>query len=263
MTGVFKIFLFLLTSTLAISCTRPPLPPPIVLFDQAHGQQSLIENTDLFGLSDLAENFKQHTFDVQSSREPLTDQSLNNVAVLVISGARTPLSGQEIQALHTYLNKGGQLCLLLDAKETLSPLLQSLNIAVSNGLIHAQTSPAAPEAQTDFFVTDLAPHPLTKGLRQFKLSSSWALNTSLEANSIAKTGPQTWIDLNGNNARDGNDAQQAFSVVVTGQLGHGHFVLFADSTIFQNRSFRSHNQKLAENLSSWFKKGSYYTRNSH
>lgn len=256
---ILKASLLMLTAILAISCRRPPLPPPIVLFDQGHDQQAQIEHTGDSGLFWLAKKFSEQGFEVRSSTNPLSMEALKDISTLIISGPLSPLSIQEIQALHTFLNQGGQLCIMLEKASPAAQLLETLNVAVSNGVIQKPLDTAAADGKTDIiFVTDIAAHPLTKGINQLELHGSWALNTQLEANVIAKTSSQAWIDLNHNNSFEPGDAQQSFSVIITGQLGHGHFIVFADDTIFLNRFLKGQNLSLAENIAQWLRQGSYY-----
>lgn len=253
--------LCLLVSILPLfACKRAPLPPPVVLFDQGHGQHFLVGNKGELDLSKLGETFTAQGFQVKTSSpdQPFTDAALANVSTVVISGAFKPISDAEVEVVKKFIDRGGQLCVMLHISSPLAPLLNNLGVAVSNGVIREQTNVPQPETPTDFFVTDLATHPLTKGLAQINFYGTWALNVEQPANVIAKTSPQAWVDLNNNNNLDPEDATQAFSVVVTGQLGHGYFIVFADDAIFQNRFLVGPNQQLAKNLAGWLKAGSYY-----
>lgn len=49
------------------ACKRAPLPPPVVLFDQGHGQHFLVENKGELDLSKLGETFKALGFQVKMS----------------------------------------------------------------------------------------------------------------------------------------------------------------------------------------------------
>lgn len=243
------------------ACKKAPLPPPVVLFDQGHGQHFLVDNTGELDLSKLGEIFTGQGFQVKatSADQAFTEKSLEGVSTLIISGAFMQLSNDEVGVIKKFIDHGGQLCVMLHISPPLATLLNNLGVAVSNGVIREQTNLPTPEAPTDFLVTDLATHPLTKGLTQFNLYGSWALNTEQPANVIAKTSPQAWVDLNNDKRLDpAGDAIQAFAVLVTGQLGHGHFAVFADDAIFQNRFLVGANQQLATNLAAWLKAGSYY-----
>jgi len=251
----------LLTALLPLSaCKRIP-PTPVVLFDQGHGQHFLVESKGELDLSQLGETFTAKGFQVRSTpkEQVFTDDSLRGVSTLVISGAFKPISDAETTVIKKFLDNGGQLCVMLHIAPPLAALLNNLGVAVSNGVIREQANLPKPENPTDFAAVDLAPHPLTKGLNQINFYGTWALDTEQPANVIARTSPQAWIDLNGNKTFDPEgDAIQAFTVAVTGQLGHGRFVVFGDDAIFQNRFLAGPNQQLANNLVNWMKEGSAY-----
>lgn len=257
-----KVFIFALLGLLLPlgACKRAPLPPPVALFDQGHGQHFLVENKGELDLSKLGETFKSVGFQVKTSApdQVFTDEVLADVSTLIISGAFKPMSDAEVEVVKKFIARGGQLCVMLHIASPLATMLNNLGVAVSNGVIRELNNLPQSEKNTDFFVTDLAPHPLTKGLTQINLYGTWALNVEQDANVVGRTSPQAWVDLNNNNTHDPDDATQAFSVVVTGQLGNGHFAIFADDAIFQNRFLDGPNQQLANNLVAWLKAGSYY-----
>lgn len=260
--GMTRKFSCCLMASLLVlgACKRAPLPPPVVLFDQGHGQHFLVEKKDELDLSKLGEAFVAGGFQVKSSaaEQVFTDDALKNVSTLIISGAFKPVTDDEVVVLKNFIDRGGQLCVMLHISSPLAPLLNNLGVAVSNGVVREQANLLGLDAPTDFFVKDLAKHPLTKDLSQINFYGTWALNVEQPANVIAKTSPQAWVDLNNDKTLDSGDAAQAFSVVVTGQVGHGYFVVFADDAIFQNRFLVGPNQQLAGNLVAWLKAGSYY-----
>nr|MBF0222469.1 DUF4350 domain-containing protein [Desulfobulbaceae bacterium] len=230
-----------------------------MLFDQGHGQQFLIENNGPLDLSIFAGMFRDQNFEIRTSTGPFTKETLANVSTVIISGPFKPITVPEIVALQEFLNEGGQLSIMLHIGSPAAQLLSSLGVAISNGVIQEQKNLLADAPPTDFIVKELASsHPLTKELTEVKFYGAWALNTQLEANVIAKTSPTAWIDLNDNGTLETNDAVQPFSVIITGQLGHGHFIVFADDAIFQNSFITEQNKVLAANLAAWLKQGSYY-----
>ena len=249
--------LYLSCITLA-GCTRPSLPPPVILFDQGHGQRFLIENTEELDLSKLASVFSEQGFTVKSSNQLFTKELLTGISTLVISGPFKPISLSETTVIQRFLNDGGQLCVMLHIGFPVNDLLHSLGVAVSSGVIREQLNQHDKSKPKDFFVNNLAEHPITKNLEKINFYGAWALNTQLEANIIAKTSPSAWIDLNKNNTLEKGDAVQPFNVIVTGQMGHGHFMVFSDDAVFQNRFLANENHVLAVNLAKWLKEGSYY-----
>ncbi|MBA3015931.1 MAG: GldG family protein [Proteobacteria bacterium] len=251
----------LMASLLTIGACKRVAPPPVVLFDQSHGQQFLVENDKELDLSQLGEIFTAKGFQVKSSPpdQAFTDNTLHGVSTLIISGAFKPINDSEITVIKKFLDNGGQVCVMLHIGSPVTALLNNLGVAVSNGVIREHNNMPHPENPTDFFVANFPTHPLTKNLTHINLYGTWALNSEHQANIIAKTTPQAWVDLNGNKTFDSDgDAIQAFTVIVTGQLGHGHFVVFGDDAIFQNRFLVGPNQQLAINLVEWLKNGSYY-----
>lgn len=236
-------------------------PAPILLFDQGHKQHFLIEQNKALDLSDLAAVFKNQGFIVQSSSSPLSTKLLRGVSTLIISGPFQPYSRMEIAAIKNFINKGGQMVVMLHIASPTAQLLTALGVAESNNIVHERTNLLNPQSDTNFYVTDLSPHPLTRGLSRINLYGAWALNTRLPANVIARTSPQAWVDLNHDQKLDRGDAVQTFSEIVTGQLGHGHFIVFADDAIFQNRFLVGDNYALAVNMAKWLKQGSYYNLN--
>ena len=248
---------FFLTVTLLTACKRPPLSPPVVLFDQAHGQKAMIDDIRLNDLSKFASLFKDQGFQVKTNRTSLTDTLLEKIDALIISGLAAPLTNQELESVGKYLNNGGQLCLMLGAASPAANLLAALRVAVANKIVHERQNIIAEQSQ-NFSVFHLPAHPLTKKLDSFNLYGAWPLKTALEANVIASTSETAWVDLDNDNRLGKNDASQSFAVLVTGQLGHGHFVILGDDTLFQNNFLTGGNLQLGKNLASWFKEGSYY-----
>ncbi len=231
---------------------------PVLLFDEGHKQHFLIEQNKALDLSNLAAIFKDQGFIVKSSVKPLTTKLLREVSTLIISGTFQPCSRIETAAIKNFINKGGQLVVMLHIASPTAGLLTALGVAISSNIVHERNNLLAPPGDTNFYVTNLPSHPLTKGLSRINLYGAWALNTRLEANVIARTSPQAWVDLNHDQKLDAGDAVQAFSEIVTGQLGHGHFIIFADDAIFQNRFLVGDNYTLALNMAKWLKQGSYY-----
>ena len=251
---------------LATACTRPPEPPPTVLFDQGHGQHFVIGNNGELDLSKLAGVFRDQGWEVKSANKPFTADLLRNAHALIISGAFKRLTPQEIAVLKDYLNNGGQIAIMLHIGSPVARLLNALGIAVSNGVIRERGN-LIQDNPTDFLIKDLSAHPLTKGVESIAFYGTWAIDAPLPANSIARTLPGAWIDLNGNKTFDkpvfqefngrkrqvSGDVTQAFTVIATGQVGRGQFVVFGDDAIFQNRFLTGSNEQLARNLATWFK----------
>jgi len=249
----------LLAACLAAACQRPPLAPPVALFDLGHGEGPIAGGPESPGYSLLAGLFRAEGFQVEGTDRPLDHAVLKNRAAVLLCGPTRPFLPAEIQALARYVNDGGQLVLLLADRSPSPALVASLGAAVS----HAQVQPesaAAPESESGpLVVSSLPPHPLTRSVARLVFTRAWALDTPLAANIIAASDPLAWIDLNRNGILDSGDARQSFALLVTSQIGHGHSVLSGDETIFENRGMTDGNQRMAANLAGWLKAGASYS----
>lgn len=240
------------------SCKRPPLPPPIVVFDQAHGQEAIDGSKSKQSLNHLQKLFAEQGFIVKINNASLTESALNNVDALVIEGPQSPLSEPELQLIGKYLNNGGQLFLTVNQPAAITPLLSRLRVFIAKGQVREKENLLSSQTPLNFSLKNFPVHPLTKGLTNFDIYGGWPLNTNLEANIIAKTSPNAWVDLNDNDSFDELDASQAFPIIVTGQVGHGHFVVIGDDSGLQDENILGGNELFGKNLARWFKDGSYY-----
>ncbi|KAF0221042.1 MAG: hypothetical protein FD174_755 [Geobacteraceae bacterium] len=228
---------------------------PTVLFDQGHGQKFVMDKDGDLHLSRLAGLFRDAGFSVTAAGAPFTAELLAGANVLILAGTFRPYTTEEIDAITTFVARGGSLCIMLHIASPLVPLLDRFGVVTSGSAIHEQEgvingNPLA------FRVTRLSDHPLFQGIQQFTLYSGWALlDDHPEVRVIARTSPGAWIDLNGNRRADPEDAQQSFAVAVAGRSGSGRFVVFGDDGIFQNRVLVGDNLALGRNLAAWLAAG--------
>ncbi|ORJ62080.1 DUF4350 domain-containing protein [Geothermobacter hydrogeniphilus] len=240
--------------TIFVICLFPSLlfaaGPPRIWFDQGHGQRFAVDRPGPLQLTGFARLLAEQGGRVETGRQALDSGMLEQVDVLVLSGAFKPYRSQEIDAVERFLRGGGRLAVMLHIAPPFGDLLYRLGVDFSNGVIREREQVLNGDP-LNFRVTDFADHPLTRGLQGFNLYGGWALiNTDQRARVIARTGPEAWVDLNRDQRLNGNDAVQSFGVVVVGESGKGAFVVFADDAIFQNR-FLPENRQLADNLVRW------------
>lgn len=225
--------------------------PPVVLFDEGHGQMFFVEQQGPLQLSGLADLFRQAGCEVRTSQGPLTDAALAGVAALVSSGPFAPFAAEEAAAVQRFVERGGRLALLLHIGPPAAGLLAQFGVSHSNGVIREQLN-VLHDQPLDFWVGDLEPHPLFAGIDRFALFGSWALiNEGSGVRVIARTSPRAWVDLNRDEKPGEGDAVQAFGVAVAGERGEGSFVVFGDDAIFQNRYLQEYNGGLGRNLVRW------------
>ena len=224
---------------------------PVVLFDEAHTQQFLVSQDGPLGLSGLAKELTDQGCEIKASTEPLTQESLQGVDLLVISGAFSPLTAAEIEAVAAYVETGGGLAIMLHIGPPLRDLLFRFEVDFANGSIRELRNLVDEEA-INFKVVDLETHPLMDKLEHFTLYGAWPLRgTAAFAKEIARTSDHAWVDLDRSGELSAGDATQTFAVVVAGEFGQGRFAVFGDDALFQNRFLDKNNRTLARNMSWW------------
>jgi hypothetical protein len=222
---------------------------PTVVFDEGHGQRFTVSDPGELQLSKLADTLRASKITVTQVATPLSDDTLKGVAGLVISGAFKPLQPEEVEAVARFVQNGGRLAITLHIAPPLDSLLTRLDVDYSNSILHERKNVI--DKDINFRVADLSANQLFSGIDSFSAYGVWALKPGASSSSIARTSPEAWIDLKGNNILSEGDAIGAFAVVVMGTLGKGDFVVFGDDAIFQNRFLDDNNRKLAINLGTW------------
>ncbi|MGD0585209.1 MAG: DUF4350 domain-containing protein [Oryzomonas sp.] len=222
---------------------------PTVVFDQGHGQRFTVSDPGELQLSKLADTLRASKITITPVATPLSDDTLKSAAGLVISGAFKPLQPEEVDAVARFVQNGGRLAIMLHIAPPLDNLLTRLGVDYSNSVLHERRNVI--DNDLNFRVTDLSASPLFSGITSFSAYGVWALKPGTSSSAIARTSPEAWVDLKGDNILSEGDAVGAFAVVVMGSLGKGDFVVFGDDAIFQNRFLDNNNRKLAINMGTW------------
>lgn len=244
-------FAALAAVSLGAALSALPAAPPTVLFDEGHGQLFRVQGTGPLDLSRLAKLVTDRGGRVKVVKQTLDASLLSGASALVLSGAFRPLAAAETDAVVAWVEKGGQLCVMIHVEPPQADLLHRLGVSISTRPIREVHGIVGGDP-LNFAVTRLKPGPLTRSLASFNAYGAWALlPTGKNAEAIAETSPQAWVDLNGNGRPDLTDARQAFAVAVTGTHGKGRFVVLGDDAILQNQFLVGGNLKLGENLAAW------------
>ena len=230
----------------------PAAAQKVVLFDEGHGQRFLAGRAGDLDLSDFAAILKEGGCEVRSSRGRLDAAALKGVSALVISGAFAPLDAAEIEVVGQFVLKGGRLAVMLHIGQPVQSLLEKMGLQYSRGTVH-ESEGVIKGRSGDFAVSRFEPHALTKGLASMSVFGCWALKSgaSSTARVIARTGPQAWLDSDGNGARSPGDLVGAQGMVAVGDVGAGSYVVFGDDAIFQNRFLKAYNAGIGARLARW------------
>ncbi len=224
---------------------------PVALFDEGHGQRFYAEGDAALDLSKLADVFRDGGFEVRTANGRLTDESLRGIATLVVSGPFAPIIKEEVEAVRSFVERGGALCVMLHIPPPADELLRQFGVAISNGVVREIQGLIADEP-LNFTVRHLAAHPVTQGLDGLSVYGAWALNNlQSDVSILATTGGHAWLDLDGDRRFGADDAMQPFGLVAAGTHGKGRFIAFGDDAMFQNRFIGEDNRKLAHNLVAW------------
>ncbi len=224
---------------------------PVVVFDEGHGQLFHADGKGPLDLSRLAGLVSDRGGMVKIARSPLDAPLLEGATALVVSGAFQALTPAEVANVVAFVEKGGQLGVLIHIEPPQAELLHRLQVSISNGPIREAHGVVGGDA-LNYEVTRLRHHPLTRAVSSFTVYGAWALlPTGRNAQAIAETSPQAWVDLNQNNRPDGTDARQAFAVAVSGQQGKGRFFVLGDDAALQNQLLSGGNLMLGRNLADW------------
>lgn len=228
------------------------LSDSIVLFDQGHGQQFLVENNRPLDLSELATLFINEGATITTSKEQLSQDALKGVDTLIISGPFAPLADPEIQAILQFVKQGGNLALMAHIAQPIVKLIHELGGVISSAAVYEQKNIIGSNPR-DFMVSSLADHPLTNGLDTFAAYGTWALMAEKKGvKEIASTSSDAWVDLNMNGILNDRDAKQSFAIILAGNMGMGKFAVFGDDALFQNQFLQGGNRILGQNLARWF-----------
>lgn len=238
--------------TLFLFVTQIAQASPIVLFDQSHGQQFLVEKNRTLDLSGLADLFAEEGAIIKTNSEPISDALLHGIDVLIISGPFAPVVEKEVNAILKFIHQGGRLAVMAHISQPLGALLSELGVVVSSLPVAEQENIIGSNPK-DFTITNLKPHPLTRDMTSINIYGGWALmNTKMNIDIIARTSHKAWVDLNQNGQLNDRDAVQSFALVLAGTLGQGKFAVFGDDAIFQNQFLKDGNLLLGRNLAVWF-----------
>ena len=227
---------------------------PLVLFDQGHGQRFLIEKSGELHLSGLAAAFDSAGFEVRSTDQVVTPELLSGVKAYVSSGAFAPFSPEEAKALADFISSGGGLAVMIHIPQPYGSVFANFKTLTSSGAINeTATESVIGSNPLNYSLRDLAEHPLFTDINELKVYGGWALlNADKNSKVIASTTNQAWIDINRDRKRDSTaEPLMAFGLVLTGAIEGGHFAIFGDDAIFQDRFLTGDNAKVADNLAKW------------
>jgi hypothetical protein len=184
---------------------------------------------------------------------PVTPEALEGVGTYIIAGPARGFSAAESAALKGFVERGGNLLVLLHISPPVASLTHEFGIMVSNFVICERSGLIGGQPQ-DFLVTRFEAHPVTSGLKGIAVYGTWGLLPADGASPVAVTSKDAWADVDRDREFREGEPVQSFAVIAVRELGAGKVVVVADDAPFQNRFINeADNRQLAENIIRWFK----------
>ncbi len=135
----------------------------VLYFLTGHGEADL-DSAERQGLSQAKQALTEVDYEVKSLLLLRAREVPIDAAVLIIAGPQSDLLPTEIQALETYIKRGGKLLVLLDpfTAPALSTLLKKYGILMGNDVIVDRLSRVLGGDYLLPVVNEYEPHPITK-----------------------------------------------------------------------------------------------------
>ncbi|RMG27705.1 MAG: hypothetical protein D6732_19880, partial [Methanobacteriota archaeon] len=229
-----------------------------VYFMTGHGEKN-IDDTSPTGFSEIVKMLKDENYQVKKLNL-LKDKTFpDDCDVLVIAAPQSPYFPAEIDSLEQYLNNGGSIVLLADfmpmLPENLKQFAAKHGIKVGNGIV----LDPSPIGQLLGFgaavplVQDYQPHKITKKLNQasfFPRVVNLSKNDTVKSytiQSLAKTGSQTWAEMDLNKKEitfdEGKDVKGPISIAMIAEKEQdgkkSMLIVFGDADFVSNQFVRN------------------------
>jgi ABC-type uncharacterized transport system involved in gliding motility auxiliary subunit len=173
-----------------------------VLFLEGHGEPSL-DDRERTGLSAAREILFKQGYDVGTLsllKEPVVP---DRTAILVVAGPRRPVTAEEQERIHTYVEKGGHLLLLIDpdTQADLNPLLKRWGLGVGPGALVDLQDRLAQGDLTSLLVRTFTEHEITQDLSAAVLfplarhiTFDEQVGSAWDFVPLARTSPNSWAE---------------------------------------------------------------------
>lgn len=211
-------------------------------------------NSNIFwnGIRDFVTRFDADpSFDnIRLESTPIPAAAGTDINVLV-EIPLIPYQTQELKRLGEFVNNGGTL-LILDDFAYGNQILEGLGLTVRFSAVPLLDPYMAYRNQAFPVVTDIAPELQATGIKELILNHPTSLSfySGMDGYDIlARSSDVSFLDYNGNGARDGVDAKGPFAVAARIKVGSGTVVVVSDPGILINSMVkRADNQKFLEHL---------------
>ena len=173
-----------------------------VLFLEGHGEPSL-DDRERTGLSAAREILFKQGYDVGTLSLLKEEAVPDHTAILVVAGPRRPVTTEEQERIHSYVEKGGHLLLLIDpdTQADLNPLLKQWGLGVGPGALVDLHDRLAQGDLTSLLVRTFTEHEITQDLSAavlFPLARHITFDEQVgntwDYVPLARTSPNSWAE---------------------------------------------------------------------
>ena len=173
-----------------------------VLFLEGHGEPSL-DDRERTGLFSAREILIKQGYDVGTLSLLKEAAVPDHTAILVVAGPRRPVITEEQERIHTYVEKGGHLLLLIDpdTQADLNPLLKQWGLGVGPGVLVDLQDRLAQGDLTSLLVRTFTEHEITQDLSAavlFPLARHITFDeqagSAWDYVPLARTSPNSWAE---------------------------------------------------------------------
>ena len=173
-----------------------------VLFLEGHGEPSL-DDRERTGLSAAKDILLKQGYDVGTLSLLKEAAVPDQTAILVVAGPRRPVTTEEQERIHTYVEKGGHLLLLIDpdTQADLNPLLKQWGLGVGPGVLVDLQDRLAQGDLTSLLVRTFTEHEITQDLSAavlFPLARHITFDEQAgkawDYVPLARTSPNSWAE---------------------------------------------------------------------
>lgn len=208
---------------------------PRIIFDMAHGEIFGAEDTSDLGQSKAVELIRESGFNVEVNTAPLTAESLDGAAGVVLAGPMRALMESEQRAIQEYVRTGGTVLMTVHVPFPVLSVPQAYGLKPTTFVLES-TTPLPGAGDPSVLIADgVVPDPITTGVSRIFVLSGWGVDVvGVGARTVVETAEDTWIDVDRDNALTSKDRVGPFGLVGVSDVGAGSFILVGDDAVFAN-----------------------------